>query len=308
MMKRFVSLIVVVAFALSMMTGAYAAEEPTQWKQYDKTWGSLSLGDNGTMGKWGCLVTSIAIQMARANVVDSTFTPGTLRDRLEASGYISHNRELAADGNLAYAAAFSQKNSPDFYYCGAEDWTTTSFKEIAACIKHLQDEGYYVIAQVKYGGHYVACGPVDQADVAIYDPGYDVQSLKAYDGGIQGCIYFKPNNSVNEQHSKENNGIILSNENTPSSIRAGSTFSLKGNIASEDQLKHVVVGVYRNGKWVTGKCSMNIGSTTYDIAASADLATHFEILEQGDDYVYRITAITESDERIVLLEAPFSVY
>lgn len=306
-MRKFISIVLVMLLTFSLTTGAYASEDPTQWKQHDQAWGNLTLGENGTMKSWGCLITSIAIQMARANTEESTFTPGTLRNRLEASGFISHSHKVAADGNLSYAEAFSQKNSPNFYYCGAVDWSTTQFEDILINIEQLQKEGYFVVAQVKFGQHYVACGPVSQFDVTIYDPGYNTGSLKAYNGGILGCIYFK-SDTTSEQSTTQVNGITITNENAPSRMKAGSPFSLTGNISSESSLlKHVVVGVYSGNTWITGKCSMNICTNAYDIAATADLATRFDLLTAGN-YTYRVIVVTESGERIVLLESPFSVY
>lgn len=205
-MRRFICIALVMLLTFTLTTGAYASEDSTQWKQYDQAWGNLPLGENGTMKSWGCLITSIAIQMARANTEESSFTPGTLRNRLEASGYISHSHEVESDGNLSYAEAFSHENSPNFYYCGAIDWSATPFEDILVDIEQLQKDGYFVIAQVRFGQHYVACGPASQSDVTIYDPGDNIDSLEAYNGGILGCIYFK-SDTTSEQSATQVNSV-----------------------------------------------------------------------------------------------------
>lgn len=318
-MKKLFSIILVIALMLTAMTtGVFATDtgdDPTSWKQYDDRWGSLKLGNSGTMSCWGCLVTSISIQMARAGVADDDFNPGVLRDELEAGGFISHANTIAADGNLSYGAAFSKSNSPDFYYAGSKDWTYTSFSNIRETISGLQSDGYYVIAQVKYGGHWVACGPVTTNDVTIFDPGYSVSSLKKYDGGIMGCVYFKATTSTENAkgsaavQTENTSKVALSGATKPTVIKEGNVFYLKGTISApaDNQLKHVVVGVYdENGDWITGKCSMSVNSCSYDIAKEADVAVRFNILARGN-YKYKVVAITENGIRETLLERDFTV-
>lgn len=319
-MKKLISIILVIAMMMTAMTtGVFATDtdDPTTWKQYDERWGNLPLGSNGKgrMANWGCLVTSIAIQMARAGVVEEDFNPGILRNELETDGFITHASTVAADGNLRYGEAFSQKNSPEYFYAGSKDWTYTSFGEIRKTIAALQEDDYYVIVSVRFGDHFVAVEEVTQDDVKIIDPGYDIDSLRSYDGGIMKGLYFKTNTTTAESAKgdsvqvEDKDGVTLSGATKPSTLNVGDIFYCKGTItASKDnQLKHVVVGVYdENGSWMTGKCDMNINTCFYDIKTLADASVRFNILPRGE-FTYKVIIITEDGVRTTLLEEEFTV-
>ena len=169
----------------------------TQWKQSDAAWGSKKLGNLCTMSDSGCLVTSIAIQMVRAGVENpNSFCPGTLRDRLEAGGFISHASDIRYDGNLDYSAAFSGSNSSKFTYAGMSNFHPTPYNSIYSTLSSKMSQGYYAVVQVKYGNHWVAVSNCSGGEVYINDPASNGYTrLRQYDGGIESAIYFKANSN-----------------------------------------------------------------------------------------------------------------
>ena len=193
--------------------GCNYTSDYTQWKQGDSAWGSKKLGNLCTMSNSGCLVTSIAIQMARSGVENpNTFCPGTLRDRLEAGGFISHASTVQADGNLNYAAAFSNSNSSKFTYSGMSDFHPTPYNSIYSTLVEKISQGYYAVVNVKYGGHWVAVSHCSDGEVYINDPaGNGYSRLRQYDGGIESAIYFKADKRYVDNVSPSISNIKVSN-------------------------------------------------------------------------------------------------
>lgn len=209
LVKRTLSLLMATLLAMGLYVNAFAADDYSSWKQSDSRWGGLGLGNLCTMSNSGCLLTSIAIQMAASGAEGDSFTPATLRDRVENGGFVSHASSIEDDGNLDYAAAFSQENSPNFYFAGTKDYTYSPFVEIRDSIASLQNEGYYVVVAVNYYGHYVAAADATGSDVPIYDPaGSGKTMLSQYDGGIMQAIYFKANSI---HHEKLPEGVTATN-------------------------------------------------------------------------------------------------
>lgn len=163
----------------------------TTWKQSDSRWGSLKLGKNGTMAKWGCKITTLAMLMVKAGVEsESTFNPGTLRNRYTNAGYISYSSTESLDGNLS-DNALTKANSPRFYKVGTVDYTTAPFATIRTSINTLLNSGYYVEVRVNYNKHSVAVNYCTSNNVCIMDPGYNKTYLSQWDGGIMSAIYYK---------------------------------------------------------------------------------------------------------------------
>lgn len=184
-----------------------ASTDYTTWKQGDPDWGAMTLGDLCNMANSGCLITSIAIQMARSGVEDpQAFNPGVLRDRLELGGFITHNNSnVKFDGNLNCDGAFSAANSPNFYVEGRSDFHPTPFAQIASTIYDKMNQGLYAVVQVNYGGHWVAVSASDGNEVYINDPANSGKtSLRQYDGGIESAVYFRANGNGSPQGSINN--------------------------------------------------------------------------------------------------------
>ena len=161
-------------------SGAFAT-----WKQYAEEWGSLPVGGGGTMSSIGCLVTSVAIQMARSGTAISNlpsgysnFNPGAFVTTLNDNGGV--------DGGGA------------FYWTGwdsiASNWkagdsVSTSISDTATLAKTLSQElstgaeGQYqkfIVLQIHHNGssqHWVAVDSVNGDQVTIFDPGAEGTTL-----------------------------------------------------------------------------------------------------------------------------------
>ena len=146
-------------------TGEYAG-----WKQYEGEWINVQMGSSGkTIRQIGCLVTSIAIQIAKSGVqtnVSGAFNPGTFVQFLSNNGGFDSGGSLV-DYTLATRAA------PDFKYQGRVDVMGLSRAEKLAKIKELLSQGAYIVAEVKgnTGQHWVAIDSVEGDNVKMMDPG-----------------------------------------------------------------------------------------------------------------------------------------
>ena len=288
-----------ITFAASYSGVAYSADYST-WKQGNAPWGSKKLGDLCTMSDSGCLVTSIAILMAKSGVENpNTFCPGTLRDRYESKGFISHNKNSkAADGNLSYSA-YSQSNSPNFYSVETSNFHPTPFKDIYTKISNMTSRGYYTVVNVCYGGHFVAVNYCSNGEIYIHDPaGNGKTKLSQYDGGIEGATYFVAKKSGPVA------AMSTSGVNTPGNIKVGNVFSLYGTISSGSVLKSVTVGVYNSlGTMMTGK-SANPNAYSYNIH-NLDNYVLFNKLAAGT-YSYKVIA-TDASGTKTLVNKSFKV-
>ena len=151
----------------------------TSWKQYDSQWSNVRLG-NKTVGKIGCAMTSVAIQIMRSGSPLSIeeFNPGTFAQALTKAGGFD------AAGNITWSAV--ERIAPNFKFVDRINHRP-SLQEL----NNLVSQGYYVILNVKYGRHWVAIDSVDVANNKIYmfDPGspgtevgetYGLNSIQRY--------------------------------------------------------------------------------------------------------------------------------
>lgn len=133
----------------------------TSWKQYDSQWSNVRLG-NKTVGKIGCAMTSVAIQIMRSGSPLSIeeFNPGTFAQALTKAGGFD------AAGNITWSAV--ERIAPNFKFVDRVNHRP-SLQEL----NNLVSQGYYVILNVKYGRHWIAIDSVDVANNKIYmfDPG-----------------------------------------------------------------------------------------------------------------------------------------
>lgn len=140
------------------------------WKQYGESWSGMYLGPSSdTVAQSGCAVTSAAILMVRSgSVTDDSFNPGTL------VSFVSNNGGFTSSGCILWGTL--SEYTPSFSYCGKSE-LSGSQSEKAAQMQSLMDEGYYLMAEVKYGGHYVAIDSVSGSYVTMMDPGSRSTSL-----------------------------------------------------------------------------------------------------------------------------------
>ncbi len=161
------------------------------WKQYGETWSSMTLGSSGeTVARSGCAVTSAAILMVKSgSVTDDSFTPATL------VSYLSANGGFSASGGINWNKLTNY--APSFVYCGKSALSGTQ-QQKAEKMQSLIDQGYYLEAVVKNGGHFVAVDSVSGSDVTMMDPGSKSTSLfdKYAASGVVSLRLFKGANST----------------------------------------------------------------------------------------------------------------
>lgn len=132
------------------------------WKQVDPRWSSVKIGKSSeTVGSVGCAITSVSIQIMRSGtkVIVPNFDPGKAAQLFRFDG--------------ADFYWYSTINvAPNFQTVGdGIDMTGLSKLDQMTTIKNLINEGYYVVANVKNGGHWVAVTGVTNDTIVMSDPG-----------------------------------------------------------------------------------------------------------------------------------------
>lgn len=149
--------------------GSNGSGEYVNWRQGDASWSNVRIGNtNSTIGRIGCLVTSIAILIEKsgANTTISPFNPGTFVEALNKNGGFD------GGGNLQYAAV--NRAVPGFSYVGNVNLRGKSRSEKLTLISQYFSQGYYITAEVKGATqgsqHWVAVTGVDSINVMMVDP------------------------------------------------------------------------------------------------------------------------------------------
>ena len=143
--------------------------EFSTWKQKGESWSGVQMGSSGkTIGDIGCLVTSVAMLIAKSGVPTtiSNFNPGTFVE------FLNKNGGFDSSGNFQWYAA--TKAAPEFRYMGQLDVHLMSDADKLARIRELANtKGYYVVAEVKgrTGQHWVAIDSVTGNNINMMDPG-----------------------------------------------------------------------------------------------------------------------------------------
>lgn len=135
------------------------------WKQYEGDWKNIQIGC-GNVGKCGCLVTSVSIQVANAGAATtSTFTPSTFINTIKRSGGFTTGGAFTWTGWSSIA--------PNFEYKGQRTLTGDIEKK-AKLLKNYIEQGYFPVAEVKKpncGQHWVAIIGVEGSKIIMADPG-----------------------------------------------------------------------------------------------------------------------------------------
>ena len=152
--------------------GMAASGDYTTWKQTNKAWASVPLGNSSTnIGRSGCTVTSIAIQIKRSGVntskVGSNFNPGAfVRALNKVNGF-------APSGAIYWNKV--TEVVPSFKYVGIKSVKPKSQSEKLSILRNLLKDGYYVVAEVKgataNNEHWVAVNQVNGNTITMMDPG-----------------------------------------------------------------------------------------------------------------------------------------
>jgi len=154
-------------------SAGYASGEFSQWKQYDPSWASIPLGtSSSTIKSAGCLVTSVAIQIAKSGttVTIPNFNPGTFVQQLNATG------TGFTGPNYYWNAPVNSGVAPNFVHVG-DVMLTGSTSQRAAEMQRYQSQGYYIVIRAKTNQHWVALDRVEGGTVYINDPGSNAVSL-----------------------------------------------------------------------------------------------------------------------------------
>lgn len=147
----------------------------SKWKQKGSSWSNIQMGRSGkTIGDIGCLVTSVAMQIAKSGVKTNiaNFNPGTFVQ------FLNKNGGFDSVGNFVWATA--TKAAPSFQYVGQVGVSGMTKEQKLAKIKELvNNKGIYVVAEVKgnTGQHWVAIDSVTGSNINMMDPGSNATNM-----------------------------------------------------------------------------------------------------------------------------------
>ena len=154
-------------------TGVAAMGAFTSWKQTTSTWAGVPMGNSGrNIGQIGCLVTSIAMLIAKSGVQTNipNFNPGTFVQ------FLNNNGGFDGGGNLQYAPI--SKAAPSFRWVDQIDISSLSREQKLNTIRNYQSQGYYMTAEVSTSGqHWVAIDAVNGNSIRILDPATNITDL-----------------------------------------------------------------------------------------------------------------------------------
>lgn len=143
-------------------TGPYAS-----WKQYIGPWANIRMGSSSsTIGKIGCLVTSVSMLVAKSGVptVLNELNPGTFVE------FLNRNGGFVSGGNFVWASV--SKVAPTFRFVDRKSVLGYSKSEKLKTLANLISQGYYVVAEVKgnTGQHWVAVDALAGETIIMMDP------------------------------------------------------------------------------------------------------------------------------------------
>lgn len=144
---------------ISAVSGEYRS-----WKQSDPEWGNLKLGTSSyTMADSGCAVTSLASLVVHSGCRDEdSFDPGVF------CKFLNENNGFNYSGDIYWGTV--SKLVPEFRFAGSTYLHGTTEEEKTTEIKKYLDDGYYIISDVKYTGHWVAVDRIENGVVYSIDP------------------------------------------------------------------------------------------------------------------------------------------
>lgn len=143
----------------------------TTWRQGDPKWKSIPLGTGSTIGRAGCLATSIAIQIKRSGTPTpkiSNFNPGTFVQYLNKHGGFS-------GANFVWNSPFTSGAAPGFKNEFTHHYLKFKGPALVKRVKAELDRGCYMVMRVKYGTgqHWVAITNAGGGVIQMVDPASD---------------------------------------------------------------------------------------------------------------------------------------
>ncbi len=151
--------------------GAQGGNSYKSWKQTNHPWGAMELGESGeSVSQSGCAITSAAMLMVHSGAVeDAGFDPSVLVE------FMNENNGFDQAGNAQWWVM--NHFDADFAFVNGRVLTGTQEQKTAE-IRSLLEQGYYLMAQVNYGAHFVAIDGITQSGtVTMMDPASDAANL-----------------------------------------------------------------------------------------------------------------------------------
>ena len=165
----------------------------TNWKQYDDEWGSINLGSSQTTVKnSGCLVTAVAIQMARSGTSISnlpsgysSFNPGALVKTLNHNGGFE-GANFAWTGFETIATNWSAGATKETHISNTAELARILTDELSTGAEGQYQK--FIVLQIHHNSsnqHWVAVDSVNGNEVTILDPASNGKTLdENYDGWV----------------------------------------------------------------------------------------------------------------------------
>lgn len=174
---------------------AGATGDYSKWRQYDETWGGIPLGGASSMSRIGCLVTSIAIQIARSQTQISQlpsgfsdFNPGAFVTALNNNGGFVDGGNFIWD-NPGFPAIAPNWHTGNYVSLGTSDNGT-----LARAVSDELSSGYdgqyqkflvICIHASSTSQHWIAVNGVENGVVTLFDPAGEGTTLdENYSGWV----------------------------------------------------------------------------------------------------------------------------
>lgn len=147
------AIVFLIVFLISILifpTKAFA-EDYRAWSQSDSRWGSVKMGST-TVGKDGCLVTSVTKLAVQAGIKDSSsFNPGIMANELTNTG------GFTADGDLYWDSARSVAGFSSVH-TGVMSWNDGGYSSSTNndTLMNYIRQGYHMVLCVNSGSHWIA--------------------------------------------------------------------------------------------------------------------------------------------------------
>ena len=175
---------------------ALATGEFASWKQYDNRWGDISMGGTPSVRRFGCLVTSIAIQIARSGTQlgalpsgYSEFNPGAFVTSLNQNGGFSDGANFTWGGYNTVAPHWKQgKYVNDANISDSAKLADVISKELSTGIGEGDKYQKFIVLNIHHYGstqHWIAVNGVENGVVKTFDPGDSGTTLdESYNGWV----------------------------------------------------------------------------------------------------------------------------
>lgn len=269
---------------LTAATGEYRS-----WKQGDSRWRNILLAPSSdTMWESGCLVTAIATLMVHSGCADENgVDPGKL------CTYLGNNGGFTSNGELYWAKINGAVDGFTLANWGV-NLSGSRYDKVAQIQSYL-NQGYYIVASVGYGAHWVAIDSADgNGNINILDPAYSYTKLFGgySDDGVTRIALFSGNGSGGSLPGGSTNTTIEDYSAT-GVVNVGASYlnvrtgaGTNNGYLSDSVGNHITL---QNGESVTitGKGNDSSGSLWYRVAINGltgyVFGAYVEITESGNN-------------------------